>query len=62
MYLAQGIFGIFFWDLGYFFAFGNYLNTFLWVSEHVRVEWWCDVFGPRDIRGLYNANHDGQQQ
>ena len=55
-------FGIFFWIWDVFWDLGFILKNFLWVSKHVRVEWWCDVFGPRDIRGLYNANHDGQRQ
>ena len=27
--------------------------NFLWISEHVRVEWRCDVFGPRDIWDIF---------
>ena len=43
----------YFFRFGIFFAFGNYLKTFLWVSEHVRVKWWGDVFGPRDFWDIF---------
>ena len=26
------------------------VENFLWISEH---EWWCDVFGPRDIWDIF---------
>ena len=29
------------------------VDNFLWISEHVRVEWRCDVFGPRDIWDIF---------
>ena len=29
------------------------MENFLWISEHVRVEWRCDVFGPRDIWDIF---------